>query len=322
VTSQLVAPELVAVVVAVTGRTPRVLTTSDGETPPRLPAGPMEGPHRSMQAALRARVEQQTGHRLGYVEQLYTFADRDRVNWFGQRVISVCYLALTTPTAPDDLWPDLYRLFPYEDRRRRPLAPDLVDALRAWMGDDEQRSLRVRIDFGLDGRAWLPELALQRYEVLYEAGLVPESPQEATLDAELVGPRMQHDHRRILATGIARVRSKIQYRPVVFELMPEAFTLGWLQECVEAIAGQPVHKQNFRRLMLGQDLVEETGEVTTGTGGRPAKTFRFRRQVLDERSVGGTKLPPLRYRPSPSSGYTRCEHTNATSEHNWRRSPP
>ena len=46
------------------------------------------------------------------------------------------------------------------------------------------------------------------------------------------------DHRRILATGIARLRAKIKYHPVVFELMPETFTLLQLQRCVEALAGR------------------------------------------------------------------------------------
>jgi hypothetical protein len=76
--------------------------------------------------------------------------------------------------------------------------------------------------------------------------------------------------------------------------MPEAFTLLQLQRTVEALGGRLLHKQNFRRLIDQQDLVEETGEVTTETGGRPAKLFRFRREVLAERQVAGTKLPLVR----------------------------
>jgi hypothetical protein len=69
------------------------------------------------------------------------------------------------------------------------------------------------------------------------------------------------DHRRILATGIARVRAKIKYNPVVFELMPPVFTLSQLPRYVEAIAGLNIHKPNFRRLIEQQQLVEETGET-------------------------------------------------------------
>jgi hypothetical protein len=102
---------------------------------------------------------------------------------------------------------------------------------------------------------------------------------------------MAHDHRRILATAIARLRAKIKYRPVVFELLPDAFTLLQLQSTVEALAGLPLHKQNFRRLVESQGLVEETGAMTRGASGRPAKLFAFRRDVLIERAAVGTKLP-------------------------------
>ena len=105
------------------------------------------------------------------------------------------------------------------------------------------------------------------------------------------GSRMTGDHRRILATGIARLRAKIKYRPVVFELMAREFTLLQLQRTVEALAGRLLHKQNFRRLIELQELVEETGAMATATGGRPAKLYRFRRGVLVEREVTGTKLP-------------------------------
>ncbi|CFE04080.1 Uncharacterized conserved protein [Bordetella pertussis] len=105
---------------------------------------------------------------------------------------------------------------------------------------------------------------------------------------------MRHDHRRILATGIARLRAKIKYRPVVFELMPPEFTLLQLQMAVEALAGRGLHKQNFRRLIEQQELVEETGGMASGAAGRPAKLFRFRRDVLLERAIAGSKLPLAR----------------------------
>jgi hypothetical protein len=83
-------------------------------------------------------------------------------------------------------------------------------------------------------------------------------------------------------------------RPVMFELMPASFTLLRLQRAVEALAGRRLHKQNFRRLNEQQGLLEETGEVSTETGGRPAKLFRYRRDVLMERATAGTKLPLTR----------------------------
>jgi hypothetical protein len=292
-----VAAELIAVIVAVTDGEPRVLTIEDGSA---LPSGAFESNHRSLQAAMRSWVERQTHHPLGYVEQLYTFADRDRTE-VDRRVVSVSYLGLTCEMQrggePGVGWQGWYRYFPWEDRREpeTALPPALAAALQNWadvapdamLRWDRQR--RIAINFGLDENSWNEELVLQRYETLWEAGLVPEA------DGDVApGEPMAHDHRRILATGIARLRGKIKYRPVVFELMPPAFTLGQLQRTVEALAGRRLHKQNFRRLVEQQDLVEETGGMATETGGRPAKLFRFRRALLAERAVAGTKLPLAR----------------------------
>ncbi|HYG44921.1 MAG TPA: hypothetical protein VEA17_18530 [Bordetella sp.] len=301
-----VSAELVAVLVAVTQGQPRVLTTEDASA---LPAGPFELEHRSLQAGLRAWVETQTHHPLGYIEQLYTFADRDRSDDGGRRTISVSYLGLTREAGETGVaqvgWQDWYRYFPWEDHRDGPpaLIGDLVaPQLKAWVraaGDrasQSRRRQRAALTFGLDGAAWNEDMVLQRYELLFEAGLVPEAtrPAPATGEMALPGQAMRHDHRRILATGIARLRAKIKYRPVVFELMPPAFTLLQLQTAVEALAGRGLHKQNFRRLIEQQALVEETGDMATGTAGRPAKLFRFRRDVLLERAIAGSKLPLAR----------------------------
>ena len=299
VTSERVGAELVAVLAAVSEGRPLVLTADDGR---RLPSGPLRTEHRSMQAGLQAWVEQQTGHQLGYVEQLYTFADPDRAV-AGGRVVSVSYLGLTRVEDDTDArWRGWYTFFPWEDRRPGAQGGQIVEEtigprLRAWARSgpgraaQERRELRTAVCFALDGRPWPSELVLQRYELLYEAGLIPESPDGKDDPAAVPGERMAGDHRRILSTGLARLRAKIQYHPVVFELMPQAFTLGQLQTTVEAIAGQAVHKQNFRRLVTQQDLVEPTGGTHSGTGGRPARLYRFRRAVLDERGVAGTKLP-------------------------------
>ncbi len=105
---------------------------------------------------------------------------------------------------------------------------------------------------------------------------------------------MALDHRRIAATALSRLRGKLKYRPVVFELLPATFTLLQLQRVVEALAGMRLHKQNFRRLVENGGLVEGTGRIDTRTGGRPAELFRFRREVLRERPAPGVGLPGLR----------------------------
>jgi len=286
-----VVAELVAVLVAMTEAQPRVLTIRDTAT---LPSGPLSAGHRSLQSGLRAWVEQQTHHPLGYVEQLYTFADRDRSAVTSVHAISISYLGLTREADPIGEtvrdWQNWYDFFPWEDHRAGVPAlvtQTIMPRLAAWADRDAARRQRMAVTFSPD--TWNEELVLQRYELLFEAGLIPEN----AIDGAkcLPGRPMMFDHRRILATAIARLRAKIKYRPVVFELMPPTFTLLQLQRCVEAVAGRTVHKQNFRRLIEQQSLVEETGESTQDTGGRPAKLFRFRRDVLAERAVTGTKLP-------------------------------
>jgi len=292
--------ELIAVLVAIAEATPVALTVEDGSA---LPSGPLEAGHRSLQSGLRVWVEKRTGRPIGYVEQLYTFADSDRhVGENAGRTISISYLGLLRTESSEvarAAWRPWYAYFPWEDHRPGPpriIERQIAPGLGRWARQDaaaEKRDARARraaIAFGLDGRPWNEELTLQRYELLYEAGLVEEAhrkgagPQEGGL-----GTAMRGDHRRILATGIARLRAKIKYNPVVFELMPPEFTLLQLQRCVEAIAGLPIHAPNFRRLIEQQNLVEETGRSVSDTGGRPAKTFCFRPAVLEARAAAGTK---------------------------------
>lgn len=297
-----VAADLIAVLVAVTEREPRVMTVRDGNA---LPSGPLKPDHRSLQSGLRAWVEQQTRHPLGYVEQLYTFADRDRTGEHGaQHVISVSYLGLTregvTPGTPEPGWFSWYEYFPWEDHRAglpSMIAKSLAPALRVWAKaatDTETRRARQQraaINFGLNYHDWNEDLVLQRYELLYEAALVPEAARSHAATPRIPGRSMSGDHRRILATGIARLRAKIKYRPVVFELMPPRFTLLQLQRTVEALAGRLLHKQNFRRLIEQQELIEEVGATACDSVGRPAKLFQFRHAVVTERAITGTKLP-------------------------------
>jgi hypothetical protein len=200
-----------------------------------------------------------------------------------------------------------YRFFPWEDWRER--RPDILDKiilplLDDWAGRSHKpeaaRALRwrerVRLCFGTGGSPWDEEKVLDRYELLYEAGLVEEARRdgrEAALERRAfprLGEPMRFDHRRILATAIARLRAKLKYRPVIFELMASEFTLTELQRTVEAISGRRLHKQNFRRLVETAALVEPTGETSTATGGRPAALFRFRREVVQERPAPGLRL--------------------------------
>jgi hypothetical protein len=307
---------LSAVIFAASADAPRVLTVRNGRAAAEaLPAGPLEIEHRTLEIGLRSWVERQTRERLGYVEQLYTFGDRDRVETGAprpERALTVAYLALVRQaqagSAVAAAWQSWYRYFPWEDWRLgkpaalAPLEERLVRWVRAGADEAERRlrAERLGLAFGAPWAAsWNEERVLERYELLYEAGLIEErqrdlGPQTPLADGPAFGVPMAADHRRILATAIGRLRAKIKYRPVVFELMPPAFTLLQLQRIVEALSGVRLHKQNFRRLVEQQGLVEETGEISAGTGGRPARLVRFRPEVVLERPTPGLRLSAQR----------------------------
>lgn len=287
--------------------------TSHSEGLPFGPFSPLD--HRTLEIGLRSWVAEQTGLDLGYAEQLYTFGDRGRHaerGDTGPHVVSIGYLALMRAARARDVqrgaWRSWYHYFPWEDwrgGRPRILDDEIGPALAEWAGARPDRSAparpvgrsdRLRICFGSDGGGWDEERALERYELLYEAGLVDEARRDgrpaalARTTMPQLGQPMRFDHRRILATAISRIRAKIKYRPVIFELMPDEFTLFELQRTVEAILGPHLHKQNFRRLVEGAGLVEPTGDMKSGTGGRPARLYRFRREVLLERPAPGVRV--------------------------------
>lgn len=329
-----------AVIMAVTGGSPRILTVrrarhSLAEEPQRLPNalkpeasdaipfGPFDPESdRTLELGLRRWVREQTGLELGYVEQLYTFGDRNRdpsEGAGGPRVISVAYLALVregklSGTAGAD-WRDWYLFFPWEDWRAG--KPEVIEeyiapALDQWTKAAPNRRIRQErrersdINFGLGGAPWVPERVLERYELIYEIELAVEALRDRDRKpfsdvssmpscAQRMGHAMTLDHRRMLATALGRLRGKLKYRPVVFELLPGRFTLLRLQRVVEALAGVHLHKQNLRRLVETGGLVEGTGQLDQSTGGRPAELFRFRRNVLRERPAPGVGIPGTRH---------------------------
>jgi hypothetical protein len=304
---------LSAAIVSVEQERPLVLIVAHDGVEDALPFGPFNPViQRTLESGLRKWVGEQTRFDLGYTEQLYTFGDRGRHSPSpddGARVVSVGYLALTRPgepQAPDTRWRGWYQYFPWEDwRQARPAMIDgvILPALKKFVKEApnsaaaELRRNRMRLCFGEGGLHWDEEKVLERYELLYEAGLVREAARDAGKQVKALpelGSPMLYDHRRILATAIARLRGKMKYRPVVFELMAPSFTLLELQRTVEALSGARLHKQNFRRLVAEQGLVEGTGKFSAAARGRPAELFSFRREVLRERPAPGVRLSSRR----------------------------
>ena len=175
-----------------------------------IPGG-FVGMEESLEEAALRELEEETGVRDVYLEQLYTFGDPDRDP--RGRTITVAYIALV-PAA----------------------------AIHPHAGDD-----------AAEARWWsvysLPPLAF--------------------------------DHADILSYALQRLRYKLEYTAVVFELLPDTFALSELRAAFEVILGEELDKRNFRRKILSAHVIEETGTYRAGEG-RPAKLYRFRDDAVAE----------------------------------------
>lgn len=311
-----VALYLSSVILAIRAHEPVVgVIGTPGTRIAHLPCGPfMPSEHANLETGLRAVVEQQAGLRIGGGLALCTFGEAipqsssDLTPAPQPRTalhsVALSYLSLLPPEQAEErpglIWQSWYDIFPWEDWRNgkpRCLKETIEPHLATWAGTVGadgvrtaamlDRGQRVRIAFGTDEMGWDEEKIVERYDVLCDAGLVGER-------GEGMGVALWHPslglHTRVLASAIAELRRTIKTRPAIFDLMPELFTLFELQKAVEGILGPHLHKQNFRRLVEGEGLVEPTGDVRQRTGGRPARLYRFRRTVLLERSTPGVRV--------------------------------
>ena len=268
-----------------------------------LPGGPFRPrAHRTLEMAVAAWAHAQTGVEVGFLQQLCTLADCSETDPAPPPNLSVSYLALVGPRQCSDRtparWRSWYAFLPWEDwREGRPdCLGEICARLEAWAAQAEppcaadlgaDRRRRIRMAFGGSGTGWDEEKVLERYALLEEAGLLEPG---ATVRLPRPIHTLAGDHVAVLARAIGELRRALKRRPVVFELMPDAFTLFELQRTVEAVLGPNLHKQNFRRMVEGGGLVEPTGEQRLRTGGRPARLYRFRRDVLCERSAPGVRI--------------------------------
>jgi 8-oxo-dGTP diphosphatase len=94
-------------------------------------------------------------------------------------------------------------------------------------------------------------------------------------------PKLAFDHDQILAYALRRLRYKLEYSAVGFQLLPDTFTLSELQHTYEIVLGEPLDKRNFRRRILQAGIIEPTLQVRSGEG-RPAKLYRYRPDAVAE----------------------------------------
>ena len=100
-------------------------------------------------------------------------------------------------------------------------------------------------------------------------------------------PRLAFDHEQILETAYERLRGKITYQPIGFELLPSKFPLRMLQGVYEKILDRPLDKRNFRKKILGMNILEELDEIETDVGHRAARLYQFNKDKYDQKVKQG-----------------------------------
>lgn len=140
--------------------------------------------------------------------------------------------------------------------------------------DPRARAISVAY-YALVDAARLGERPLARLEVPWEGETGGPVVARDSGDAEL---NLALDHAGILGMAVKRLRGKLDYAPIGFQLLPERFTLRALQDVHETVLGRPLNKDSFRRRMLASGELEATGEHESRVGHRPAELYRFQRR--------------------------------------------
>ncbi|RRJ62756.1 NUDIX hydrolase [Paenibacillus oralis] len=220
-----------------------------------LPGGFVRPDETTEQAAAR-ELQEETGVDDVYLEQLYTFSDvgRDPRTW----VMSCSYMALADSS-----------------QLQLQAGDDADDA--AWF-KVSYRLLRERKEL-IDGgfiKALQYELRLSSGEVelaaVVERTVTAKPASTATSYSIISNDGLAFDHAKIIAYAVERLRGKVNYTDIAFNLMPKLFTLTELQQVYEVILDKELLKAAFRRKVA--DLVAETDHYTENAGHRPSRLFR------------------------------------------------
>lgn len=191
-------------------------------------------------AAVRILAKETNLHNI-YVEQLYTFGEVDRDP--RMRIISSSYMALID---------------------KNMLKEELVNNA-SWFNIsvlEDEKEINVLLDNGDEQISFvigkeLKHLTTDRYK--YNV---------------LKNDKLAFDHAKVIAVGISRLKNKIEYTDLVFNMMPEYFTLGELQRVYEIILGKKLLAPAFRRIIA--DKVEKTTKVRVDGGHRPSALFKYK----------------------------------------------
>ncbi|MEB4615751.1 NUDIX hydrolase, partial [Leucobacter sp. M11] len=240
-----------------------------------LPGGPIRGGETLVDTSLRT-LESAAGHTPDYIEQLYTFGAAER-SALAERTVTIAYWALFG----DRDWA--------AEGRDRFLAAERTAAARHRVAADEHAPASDRAsDRSANAapaqsrpRAWDDPQPPMSSSVGGRASADStdrtdaESGNVAWFSADAL-PELAFDHAEIIAYALARLRTKTGYAAIAHRFLGPVFTLARLRAVTEAILGEPVDPANFRRQILADERIVDTGERETGGRHRPASLFRFR----------------------------------------------
>ena len=206
-----------------------------------LPGGFLDVKKETLEECARRVLKRETNLSNIYLEQLYTFdrVDRDP----RMRVVSTSYVALIDKEKLDEKvvnasWFDIIK---YEEKNN-------VVSLTLSNGEEI-------IDFSITKK--LREKTTDRYDFVTKEN-----------------HSLAFDHDHVILAGIERIRNKVNYTDIVFNMMPEYFTLGELQQVYEVILNKKLLDPAFRRIIA--DKVEKTSKMKTGEGHRPSFLFKYK----------------------------------------------
>ena len=211
-----------------------------------LPGGFMNPLTETLEECAKRVLKRETNVSNVYLEQLYTFDSIDRDP--RMRVVSTAFVALV-------------------DKNK--LKEKIEHA--SWFDVTLLEETKNRIDVVLDnGEETIPftikkvlrEKTTDRYDFIIQKN-----------------EKLAFDHARVIVSGLARIKNKINYTDIVFNMMPEYFTLGDLQQVYEVILNKKLLDPAFRRMIA--DKVEKTERMKTGEGHRPSYLFRYKKSERD-----------------------------------------
>lgn len=191
-------------------------------------------------AAKRILASETNLHNI-YIEQLYTFGNVNRDP--RMRIVSTAYMALIDKN----------------------MLNEKIPKNASWFNMkilEDEKSIHITFDneleeFSVVIKKTLRDLTTDRYS--YEV---------------LKNDHLAFDHAIVIASGISRLKNKLEYTDIVFNMMPEYFTLGELQQVYEVILDKKLLDPAFRRIIA--DKVEKTDKVKTGGGHRPSALFHYK----------------------------------------------